>query len=466
MQRTTEWRAPKPLVLSIDVLSNREAPVESTEKDAQTRRLGLVLEVRYLDDSLIPNDPDDSIAVAFDQQQQQLQLQQPPEPVKVIPWGSPGTDAHVSQSQFDPFLPPYLQQEQQHRHNSQQYNSEQYRGYRNPAADEDSPAVAGLPRSLQLLGPQLLQRIVQDPALLQSLLNNDGTVNEQKVFQLQESVDMQYPSSQRSQSRFGPYADERFGAPSTDYPVRGGMTDRYGDGGGSFPRRDQPQGSRATRFGEKTNLPFFPEGPPGAGGAMDPTGNRRGRNTRWGDMAASGGDLRSLQQPQAPQYPREGFDDGRQFDQPYPPRHGGREGGMGDDQSSYGHMRGARFADDDAIMENRAGDWDNSNREPLPYGDRVPSMDGGSFHPDDGYNKADGPGFGQPPQRKKVGASKQSRFPSAKAAVPCRFFNTRKGCQFGDKCEFGHFSAGAVPTLPGPPQVRVGSLLHLLMIFL
>lgn len=463
MQRTTEWRAPKPLVLSIDVLSNREAPVESSEKDAQTRRLGLVLEVRYLDDSLIPNDPDDSIAVAFDQQQQQLQLQQPPEPVKAIPWGSPGTDAHASQSQFDPFFPPYQQQEQQHQHNSQQYNSEQFRGYR---SEEDSPAVAGLPRSLQLLGPQLLQRIVQDPALLQSLLNHDGTVNEQRVFQLQESVDTQYPS-QRSQSRFGPYADDRFVPPPSDYPTRGGMPDRYADGGGSFPRRDQQQhGSRATRFGEKNNLPFFPEGPPGAGGgggAMDPTGNRRGRSTRWGDMATPGGDMRSLQQPQAPQYPREGFDDGRHNDQPYPPpRHGGRDGGMfpeGDDQSGYGHLRGTRFADDDAIMEKRVGDWDN--REPAPYGDRLPSLDGGSFHPDDGYNnKADGSGYGQPPQRKKVGAAKQSRFPSAKAAVPCRFFNTRKGCQFGDKCDFGHFSAGAVPNLPGPPQVWGAAITH------
>ena len=76
MQRTTQWRAPKPLLLSIDVLSNREAPVESPEKDAQIRRLGLVLEVRYLDDSLIPNDPDDSIAVAFDQQQQMRMIQE------------------------------------------------------------------------------------------------------------------------------------------------------------------------------------------------------------------------------------------------------------------------------------------------------------------------------------------------------------------------------------------------------
>jgi hypothetical protein len=33
----------------------------------------------------------------------------------------------------------------------------------------------------------------------------------------------------------------------------------------------------------------------------------------------------------------------------------------------------------------------------------------------------------------------QKKFPTTKAAAPCRFFNTRKGCQFGDDCPFGHF---------------------------
>ena len=31
------------------------------------------------------------------------------------------------------------------------------------------------------------------------------------------------------------------------------------------------------------------------------------------------------------------------------------------------------------------------------------------------------------------------RFPTTKAATPCKFYNTSKGCQFGDKCAFGHF---------------------------
>jgi hypothetical protein len=40
----------------------------------------------------------------------------------------------------------------------------------------------------------------------------------------------------------------------------------------------------------------------------------------------------------------------------------------------------------------------------------------------------------------------QNKFPTTKSAVSCRFFNTSKGCQFGDKCPFGHFleEAGAM----------------------
>ncbi|CAK9253182.1 unnamed protein product [Sphagnum jensenii] len=37
-------------------------------------------------------------------------------------------------------------------------------------------------------------------------------------------------------------------------------------------------------------------------------------------------------------------------------------------------------------------------------------------------------------------AKKKRKFPSTKASTPCRFYNTPKGCQFGDKCAFGHFN--------------------------
>ena len=39
----------------------------------------------------------------------------------------------------------------------------------------------------------------------------------------------------------------------------------------------------------------------------------------------------------------------------------------------------------------------------------------------------------------------EQKFPTTKSAVSCRFFNTRKGCQFGDKCPFGHFMEETPP---------------------
>jgi hypothetical protein len=39
-----------------------------------------------------------------------------------------------------------------------------------------------------------------------------------------------------------------------------------------------------------------------------------------------------------------------------------------------------------------------------------------------------------------------------KGAVPCRYFNGRKGCQFGDACQFGHFAAAST-SLSGPASI-------------
>jgi hypothetical protein len=44
----------------------------------------------------------------------------------------------------------------------------------------------------------------------------------------------------------------------------------------------------------------------------------------------------------------------------------------------------------------------------------------------------------QPAPLSSSAAAKVFKYPT-KAATPCRFFNTPKGCQFGDKCAFGHF---------------------------
>jgi hypothetical protein len=34
----------------------------------------------------------------------------------------------------------------------------------------------------------------------------------------------------------------------------------------------------------------------------------------------------------------------------------------------------------------------------------------------------------------------KNKFSTGKSSIPCRFFNTNRGCQFGNNCEFGHFA--------------------------
>lgn len=56
-------------------------------------------------------------------------------------------------------------------------------------------------------------------------------------------------------------------------------------------------------------------------------------------------------------------------------------------------------------------------------------------------------GGGAPLQSSKGNVDRRGiKWTSTKAATACRFFNTSKGCQFGDKCQFGHF--GAVDSAP------------------
>ena len=59
MLKTTEWHRPEPLKLSIDITDALNAPIVSKERETQMRRLSNTLETRYVDDTLIPNDPDE-----------------------------------------------------------------------------------------------------------------------------------------------------------------------------------------------------------------------------------------------------------------------------------------------------------------------------------------------------------------------------------------------------------------------
>jgi hypothetical protein len=84
------------------------------------------------------------------------------------------------------------------------------------------------------------------------------------------------------------------------------------------------------------------------------------------------------------------------------------------------------------------------------FGDRPPAQSWGGDYLDQSGPR--GPDLGGPP---RSSVSNQKRFPTTKASTPCRFFNTAKGCQFGDKCSFGHF-LGVRSLSEMPPLGPVG----------
>jgi hypothetical protein len=59
--------------------------------------------------------------------------------------------------------------------------------------------------------------------------------------------------------------------------------------------------------------------------------------------------------------------------------------------------------------------------------------------------------------RSSSAAAGGGREPSKLSAVPCRFFNSPKGCINGDKCKFGHFADGAMGGLLGGSGMGMGN---------
>jgi hypothetical protein len=106
----------------------------------------------------------------------------------------------------------------------------------------------------------------------------------------------------------------------------------------------------------------------------------------------------------------------------------------------------------------------NQGQGPMGPGQGAPDPYRDQGYNDDQSNRyeqmdCNGPGNKRDNNNNQRRNDAQNKFPSTKSAVSCRFFNTSKGCQFGDKCPFGHFleeGAGVMvgstsnPSGPGP----------------
>lgn len=162
---------PKLLNLSLEIVDNIGVPSASLEKDRQDQRLAHVLEGRYLDESLIPNDPDEdpnmydlpladalSATSAFNA------------PLQVIPWHMTG-----EMEEEEPILSSSSSSSSATSLSSSSmlpFPSD------NTAAMYDeytfNTLLNSLPLAIQMLDPVTLQMIAQNPTVLSTLLSADG----------------------------------------------------------------------------------------------------------------------------------------------------------------------------------------------------------------------------------------------------------------------------------------------------
>lgn len=311
-------------------------------------------DLRYVDDPLIPADPDEAASIyevinssgtSGNNQYATGTSAGDDTECAAIPWYMPGTEPPPEQE-----LPP-------------------------PATDPLSVLASGaylddnalqkiiiqLPYSLQALDFSALRALVQDPAALQSVLRPDGSVDEFNLSTFQRNLN--------------------------------------GGGGGGVGDRE-----RMSRFDSYHGGDMGSSGPP----VFLPPGDLNGPNSRRSRFRDAGPEPMMIDN-----YGGGGYGpSGQPYDFDYDP---------------YGPPRNGRYDDRPPL------DWnpDYGDAYLPPRAEPLPLMGGA-------------------PRR---GAPAQSRFTSTKAATPCRFFNTAKGCQFGDKCSFGHFLPPSDLPPAGPMDV-------------
>ena len=164
MQKTVEWARPELLKLSMEVVENSQNPVVSPENEAQSRRCAQVMEARYLDETLIPPDPDDP-PFALDKHVLRAEIPS-------FPWDLPGSTpaAAATEQYFEPPVEMPLGGVPMSMGMGMGYN------------------LSNLPPALLALDSDILQHVILDPTLVPSLLHENGTLNHSRVNVLRLSL--------------------------------------------------------------------------------------------------------------------------------------------------------------------------------------------------------------------------------------------------------------------------------------
>lgn len=258
--------------------------------------------------------------------------------------------------------------------------------------------VSQLPLSLQRLDMQSLQMLVYDPALLQSLLLSDGTVDEIRLsnFQQQQHMNNNFANSnasQQQQQRFSRFDSSHQQAFNPPIPMGNANLNRNSNG---VDNSDM-----------------------GSGGGF------RKPNSRWGDKAVNDQSILLADQTSLLAYPPS-------YKNSFPTHSNLLSHNTNTVQRPMSIPNTGIFNSDGSIHnQQQFGDWSGDQRMTNPM-DNNNSMayDSTMKRPISQVSNIDH-------------SAKNLKFPSTKAATPCRFFNTVKGCQFGDKCPFGHFLSTA-----------------------
>jgi hypothetical protein len=256
--------------------------------------------------------------------------------------------------------------------------------------------IAALPPSLRNLDRHFLQLLVQDEANVTFILNDEGEVDQGRLELLRLKLVPEMQSLGRDRDDRGQFYDQY--PPPQDF--NGNQPPHF---------RDPPQ-FRDAHGGSGSNMHM--QGGDNVYNPNDMVGNDR--------QNAGPGARKRTRFSGRDDAPIIGQDQG-QFHENNP--HHFREQGGHQDQGPYSsedHQNKQQF---DGRQQ-----FDQNQQSQDMYDDRS----GGSDQ-----------------RRRDDAAMQQKKFPTTKAAASCRFFNTRKGCQFGDKCPFGHF----IEDLP-PPGAR------------
>ena len=171
MHRTVEWIPPEKLRLSIEIRDREQ--VRSQEKERQSSRLEDLIEARYLDESLIPTDPEDA-----------------PDAMHPVPGAPPTQVINVLQTAGAGSFEDTLQNHGQREDALFAATSGGANSVQTNKVSTAAPQIVygSIPPQLHALEPALLQIISQDESKMMSLLNADGSVNLMQVQQLRNTL--------------------------------------------------------------------------------------------------------------------------------------------------------------------------------------------------------------------------------------------------------------------------------------